>query len=125
MRIAYLRCESVRVLRQCAANCKKSPRNTNWKLKTLQYCCELPNGARCIVASISYNIKQCLAPRWNWDSPTPLPKASVPLPQNQRGWEHWQLKNRNLDLKSPNDAANKINFKKETLQVIRRVSPIR
>jgi hypothetical protein len=25
---------------------KKSPRNTNWKLKTLQYCCSLPNGAR-------------------------------------------------------------------------------
>ncbi len=46
MRIAYWRCESVRVLRQCAANCKKSPRNTNCKLKTLQYCCALPNGAR-------------------------------------------------------------------------------
>jgi len=44
--------------------------------------------------------------------PPPLPKASVSLPQNQRGWEHSQLKNRNLDLKSPNDAANKINFKK-------------
>ncbi len=45
MRIAYWRNESVCVLRQCAANCKKSPRNTNWKLKTLQYCCVLPNGA--------------------------------------------------------------------------------
>jgi hypothetical protein len=46
-RIAYWRTESVRVLRQCATNCKKS-----WKLKTRQYCCALPNGARCIVASI-------------------------------------------------------------------------
>jgi len=52
MHIAYWRSESVRVLRHCAANCKKSPRNTNWKLKTLQYCCALPNGARGIVASI-------------------------------------------------------------------------
>ncbi len=46
------RTESVCVLRQNAANCKKSLRNTNWKLKTLQYCCALPNGARGIVASI-------------------------------------------------------------------------
>ncbi len=52
--IAYWRSESVRVLRQCAANCKKSPRNTNWKIKTLQYCCALPNGARGIVASINW-----------------------------------------------------------------------
>ncbi len=52
MRIAYWRTETVCVLRQCAANCKKSPRNTNWKLKTLQYCCALPTGARCISASI-------------------------------------------------------------------------
>ena len=36
MRIAYWRTESVYILRQCAANCKKSPQNTNWKLKTLQ-----------------------------------------------------------------------------------------
>ena len=54
MRIAYWRSESVRVLRQCAANCKKSLRNTNWQLKTLQYCCALPNGARGIVASINW-----------------------------------------------------------------------
>ncbi len=46
MRIAYWRTESVCVLRQCAANYKKSPRNTNWKLKTLQFCCALPTGAR-------------------------------------------------------------------------------
>jgi hypothetical protein len=46
MRIAYWRNKSVCVLRQDAANCKKSPRNTNWKLKTLQYCCALPNGAK-------------------------------------------------------------------------------
>jgi hypothetical protein len=52
MRIAYWRSESVRVPRQSAESCKKSPRNTNWKLKTLQYCCALPNGARGIVASI-------------------------------------------------------------------------
>ncbi len=52
MRIAYCLTESVCVLRQSAANFKKSPRNTNWKLKTLQYCCALPNGARCIIASI-------------------------------------------------------------------------
>ncbi len=32
MRIAYWRTESVCVLRQCAANCKKSPRNKIWKL---------------------------------------------------------------------------------------------
>ena len=35
-----------------AAKCKKSPQNTNCKLKTLQYCCALPNGARCVVASV-------------------------------------------------------------------------
>jgi hypothetical protein len=52
MRIAYWCNESFCVLRQGAANCKKSPRNTNWKLKTLQFCCALPNGARGIVASI-------------------------------------------------------------------------
>ncbi len=55
MRIAYWRRESVRVLRQCAANWKKSPRNTNWKLKTLQYCCALPNGVRGIVVSIYWH----------------------------------------------------------------------
>ncbi len=52
MRIAYWCTESVCVYRQGAANCKKSPRNTNWKLKTLQYCCALPNGTRCVVVSI-------------------------------------------------------------------------
>ncbi len=52
MRIAYWPSESVRILRQWTANCKKSPRNTYRKLKTLQYCCALPNGARGIIASI-------------------------------------------------------------------------
>jgi hypothetical protein len=46
MRIAYWCTESVCVLRECAANCKKSPWNTNRKLKTLQYCWALPTGAR-------------------------------------------------------------------------------
>ena len=40
--------------------------------------------------------------------PPPLPKASVSLPQNQRGWEHIKLIQ-----------------KKKTPQVIRRVLPIR
>jgi hypothetical protein len=46
MRIAYWRSESVRVLRQCAANCKKTPPNTNWKLKTLQIWTPLPIDAK-------------------------------------------------------------------------------
>jgi hypothetical protein len=46
MRIAYWRSKSVRILRQCAANCKKSRRNTNWKLKTLQIWTPLPIDAK-------------------------------------------------------------------------------
>ncbi len=46
MHIAYRRSKSVWVLRQCAAHCKKSPRNTNWKLKTLQIWTPLPNDAK-------------------------------------------------------------------------------
>ncbi len=46
MRIAYWRSKSVRVLRQSAANCKKSPRNTNWKLKTLQIWNPMPIDAK-------------------------------------------------------------------------------
>ncbi len=40
------------VLRQCGVDRKKSPRNTIWKLKTLQNWTAMPNGATCIVASI-------------------------------------------------------------------------
>ncbi len=45
MRIAYWRTESLCVLRQCGVDRKKAPRNTFWRLKTLQNWTELPNGA--------------------------------------------------------------------------------
>jgi len=71
IRIAYWRSESFRVLRQSAESCKKSPRNNNWKLKTLQYCCALPNTLNFFLVkestvfpfenkSICYFFNQCL-----------------------------------------------------------------
>jgi hypothetical protein len=52
-------------------SCKKSPRNNNWKLKTLQYCCALPNTLNFFLVkestvfpfenkSICYFFNQCL-----------------------------------------------------------------
>ncbi len=54
MRIAYWRTESYCVLRQCGVNRKKSPRNTIWKLKTLQNCTALPNDADNNVLSLVF-----------------------------------------------------------------------
>ena len=34
-----------------------------------------------------YRVPQCMSPRQNWDSPTPLSRQRVcPSPPNQRGW---------------------------------------
>ncbi len=51
-RTTYWRTESSCVIRRCAANRKKNPRNKIWKLKTLQIWTPLPFGATGIVASI-------------------------------------------------------------------------
>jgi hypothetical protein len=66
MRIAYWRTKSFCVLRQCRVNRKKSPRNTIWKLKTLQNWTALPNGATCILRqyiSAGNNIPSLVFPR--------------------------------------------------------------
>ncbi len=33
-----------------------------------------------VVSTYKYRVPQCMSPRRNWDSPTPLPQASVPFP---------------------------------------------
>ncbi len=38
-----------------------------------------------------YRAPQCMSPRRNWDSPTPLPQASVPSPPDQRVGGHTRL----------------------------------
>jgi hypothetical protein len=37
-------------------------------------------------------VPQCLSPRPNWDTPPPLPQASVPPPPNHRGERHTRLR---------------------------------
>ena len=85
-------------------SCKKSPRNNNWKLKTLQYCCALPN-------TLEASLRQYIG-------------AGSIVPSLVLTQRFIYVRGDSVVEVSRIRSIFVITSKKETLQVIRRVLPI-